>query len=120
MIAWCNRQLVEQAQHKRDALLKAAEIELNQIVIATRRARQRLAGKAEIGLRVGQILDRFKVAKHFQLSITDTHLSYRRNAHTIAADAQLDGLYVIRTSVSAKKLSVTAVVQAYNHLSRNE
>ena len=120
LIACRNRRLAEQVQHKREALLKATETELDKIVAATGRAKQRLEGEAEIGLRVGKVLNRFKVAKHFELSITDTHFSYQRKPHTIEADAQLDGLYVMRTSVSAKKLSATAVVQVYKNLSRVE
>ena len=96
------------------------ETELDKIVAATNRAEQRLEGEAEIGLRVGKVLNRFKLAKHFELSITDTHFSCQRKSHTIETDAQLDGLYVIRTSVSAKKLSATAVVQVYKNLSRVE
>ena len=117
LIACYNRQLAAQTAHRREALLSATEAELNKVVVATSRSKQRLAGKAEIGLRAGQVLNRFKVAKHFELSITDTHLSYQRQSHTIEADAQLDGLYVIRTSVSAKTLTAPEVVQTYKTLS---
>jgi len=95
LIACRNRHLANQTKHKREELLQATETELDKIVVATRRSKQRLEGEAEIGLRVGKVLNRFKVAKHFELSITDTHFSYQRQAHSIEADARLDGLYVI-------------------------
>jgi transposase len=117
LIACRNRTLAQQLGHKREALLSATEAELDQIVVATTRSRQRLEGKAEIGLRVGKVLNRFKVAKHFELTITDDHFSYQRKSDTMAADAQLDGLYVIRTSVSGEKLSATEVVETYKSLS---
>ena len=117
LIACRNRTLSQQLAHKREALLSATEAELDKIVVATTRSRQRLEGKAEIGLRVGKVLNRFRVAKHFELTITDDHFSYQRKSDTIAADAQLDGLYVIRTSVSGEKLSATEVVETYKSLS---
>ena len=120
LIVCHNRQLANQTKHKREELLRATETELDKIVVATRRSKQRLEGKSEIGLRVGKVLNRFKVAKHFELSITDTHFSYQRQAQSIEADARLDGLYVIRTSVSGQKLTATAVVQAYKNLARVE
>ncbi len=120
LIACRNCHLANQTKHKREELLRATETELDKIVVATRRSKQRLEGEAEIGLRVGKVLNRFKVAKHFELSITDTHFSYQRQAHSIEADAQLDGLYVIRTSVSGQKMTATAVVQAYKNLARVE
>jgi transposase len=120
LIACLNRHRTHQAQHKREALLSATQTELDKIVVAHGRSKQRLEGKAEIGLRVGKVLNRFQVAKHFELSISDTHFSYQRKSHTIEADAQLDGLYVIRTSVSSQKLAATVVVQTYKNLSRVE
>ena len=117
LIACYNRQLAAQTAHRREALLRVTEAELDKVVVATSRSKQRLEGKAEIGLRAGKVLNRFKVAKHFELSITDTHLSYQRQSHTIEADAQLDGLYVIRTSVSAKTFTPPEVVKTYKTLS---
>ena len=117
LIACYNRRLAHQAGHKREELISATETALDKIVVATTRSKQRLEGEAKIGRRVGEVINRFKVAKHFELSITDTHLSYQRKSDTIEADAQLDGLYVIRTSVNGEKLSATAVVQTYKSLS---
>ncbi len=120
LIACRNAHLARQSGHKREALLTATETELDQIVVATGRSKKRLRGKAEIGLRVGKVLNRFKVAKYFELSITDTHFSYQRQLDKIEADAQLDGIYVIRTSVSRQKLAATEVVQTYKSLSHVE
>jgi transposase len=117
LIACRNHSLAQQAKHKREELLTATETDLDKIVAATTRSKQRLEGKAEIGLRVGKVLNRFKVAKHFKWTITDTQFSYQRNADTIEADTQLDGLYVIRTSVKVETLSATEVVQTYKSLS---
>ena len=120
LIACRNGHLVRHLGHKREELLMATEIELDKIVVATSRSKQRLQGKAEIGLRVGKVLNRFKVAKYFELSITDSQFSYQRQSDKIETDAQLDGLYVIRTSVSGEKLAATEVVQSYKSLSRVE
>ena len=117
LIACRNHSLAKQLGHKRETLLKATETELDKIVVATTRTKQPLEGQAEIGLRVGKVLNRFKVAKHFELTITDHQFSYQRNAESIATDTQLDGLYVIRTSVSAEFLSATEVVKTYKSLS---
>ena len=117
LIACRNRSLAQQVGHKREELLRATEAELDKIIVATTRSKQRLEGKAEIGLRVGKVLNRFKVAKHFELTITDTQFAYQRKSDTIEADAQLDGLYVVRTSVGGEKLSATEVVQTYKSLS---
>ena len=120
LIACRNSHLARQSGHRREELLTATETELDKIVVATARSKQRLQGKAEIGLRVGKVLNRFKVAKYFELRITDSHFSYQRQSDKIEADAQLDGLYVIRTSVSSQKLTATEVVQTYKSLSRVE
>lgn len=117
LVACRNRALAHQLGHKREALLTATEAELDKIVAATTRPKHPLQGQAEIGLRVGKVLPRFKVAKHFELTITDHQFSYQRKAESIAADTQLDGIYVIRTSVGAAVLSATEVVKTYKSLS---
>jgi len=86
---------------KREELLQATEQELEKIRQATRRPKRRLKGKDRIGVRTGRVLHRFKMGKHFQLEITEDNFSYRRKEEAIAAEAALDGLYVIRTSASA-------------------
>jgi transposase len=80
----------------------------------------RLAGKAEIGLRIGRVINKYKVAKHFALEIEDGALHYRVRAETVAAEAALDGVYVVRTSVSSEVLSSEDTVRAYKRLTKVE
>ncbi len=104
---------VERAR-KREALLVATEAALAPVVEAVRSGR--LVGAGPIGLRVGRVLGRHKVGKHFDLNITDTSLSVPRLLSQIAAEAALDGIYVVRTSVSADKLDAPEVVRTYKRL----
>ena len=112
--------LAEERGRKREELLAATERLLEKIVEATRRERNALRGEAEIGLRVGRAMDRYKVAKHFVLAITDEGFTCRRDEARIAAEASLDGIYVVRTSVPAEQLAAGEVVRAYKGLSRVE
>ncbi len=105
---------------KREELLKATEQELDKIVAATKREKRRLKGKEKIGLRVGKVLNRYKVGKHFKLEITEEGFSYQRAAGKIAAEAALDGVYVIRTSVPAGTLNAGETVRRYKDLSAVE
>ena len=109
--------LAEERARKRDELLAATEKELERIRTATQRAKRRLRGQDKIGLAVGRVLNRFKVGKHFVLEITDEALVYRRDQEKIEAEAALDGIYVIRTSVEEERLDTKATVQAYKGLS---
>jgi hypothetical protein len=101
-------------------LLAATEADLAKIVAATLRARRPLRGQHKIALRVGRIIGRFKMAKHFELTISDTTLSYQRKDELIAAEAALDGIYVVRTSLSATQLDAEATVAAYKSLAHVE
>jgi hypothetical protein len=101
---------------KREALMEATEQALLKIVVATQRARGPLRGRAEIGLRVGRVLNRYKVGKYFRLSITETSFAYERLEERIARDAAVDGLYVIRTSVPEPEMGATETVRAYKGL----
>jgi hypothetical protein len=120
LIACRNPLLQEERRRKREELLAATERELDLIVQATQRPKNRLQGKDRIGLRVGKVRDRFKVGKHFLLSITDISFAYRRDQQSIDAEAALDGMYVIRTNVPASELSPEAVVRSYKSLSSVE
>jgi len=120
LIACRNPLLQEERRRKREELLAATERELDLIVQATQRPKNRLQGKDRIGLRVGKVRDRFKVGKHFLLSITDTSFAYRRDQQSIDDEAALDGMYVIRTNVPASELSPEAVVRSYKSLSSVE
>jgi hypothetical protein len=115
-----NPLLADERARKREDLLRATEKELDKIVAATRRAARPLKGKEAIGLRVGKVLGKRKVGKHFVLTITDDGFAYRRDDAKIAAEANLDGLYVIRTSVEAKAMTAEETVAAYKSLSSVE
>jgi hypothetical protein len=115
-----NPLLAEERARKRGELLSATELDLAKIAAATQRARSPLRGEQAIALRVGRVIGRFHVGKHFELSITATTLSWQRNTSAIAAEAALDGLYVIRTSVPAQQLDAAAVVAAYKSLAQVE
>ena len=112
-----NPLLAAERARKRQALLAATETDLEKIVRATQRTRQRLHGADKIGLRVGTVRNQYKVGKHFELTITDDTFSYARKQEQITAEAALDGLYVVRTNVDAAELSTAEVVRAYKSLS---
>ncbi len=112
-----NPLLAAERARKRQALLAATATELEKIVRATQRTRQRLHGADKIGLRVGTVRNKYKVGKHFALTITDDAFSYARKQEQITKEAALDGLYVVRTDVDAAQLSTEEVVRAYKSLS---
>ena len=85
---------------------------------ATTRQKRPLVGASKIGLKVGKVLNRYHVGKHFKIDITDNSFSYKRKIETIEREAALDGLYVIRTSVSVEVLGVSEIVLAYKSLSK--
>ena len=116
-----NPLLAQERARKREALLDATEALLEPIAVATRREKRRLSGESQIGARVGKVIGRYKMAKHFEWSIDQKGLfTYRRNASSIAAEAALDGLYVIRTSVPESELDAPGTVRAYKRLSTVE
>jgi transposase len=117
LIVCRNPFLAKERSRKREDLLQATERELDKIVEATRRQKRRLTGEGNIGLRVGKVLGRYKMKKHFNLTITGDRFSYERDQKRIDAEAALDGIYVIRTSVSADKLDAEETVRAYKDLS---
>lgn len=117
LIACYNPLLAAERKRNRQGLLKATEARLDKIVAATQREKRALRGKDKIGVRAGKVLNRHMVGKHFQLTITATTLSYRRRAAKIEAEAALDGIYVIRTSVGKKDLKAPEAVRAYKSLS---
>jgi len=120
LIACCNPLLKEERARKRRELLAATERELDQIVRATARARRPLRGKDDIGLRVGRVINHYKMGKHFEVEITDTSFRYHRDEQRIAKEAALDGIYVIRTSVPATALNASDTVRSYKDLARVE
>jgi DDE family transposase len=115
-----NPHLAAERARKREDLLAASEKDLAKIQAATTRARNPLRGAAEIALKVGAVLGRRKVAKHFRLTITEETLGFARDAAAIAREAALDGFYVLRTSVSPETLDAAATVLAYKSLAQVE
>src|SRR3989441_3217281 len=120
LIACKNPILAEERARKREDLLKANEKELAQIAAATQRSKRPLRGESVIGLRVGWVLGRFKMSKHFRIRIEDSGFHYERDQKRIDAESALDGIYVIRTSVSSEKLSSSDAVRCYKRLSAVE
>jgi Transposase DDE domain len=110
-----NPLLAAERARKREALLADTEAALERVAAMVRRGR--LKDPAAIGLRAGRVVDARKVAKHFELDIAEAAFSFRRKEATIAAEAGLDGIYVVRTSVPAAQLDAGAVVETYKRLS---
>ena len=99
LVACKNPFLQAERARKRESLLQATEADLEKIAAAVRAERRPLRGTGKIALRADQVLRRRKVAKHFTIAITDASFSYARNTGSITAEAALDGIYVLRTSV---------------------
>jgi hypothetical protein len=104
--------------HKREALLAATQEELNRVRAMVERGKLRAAGK--IGVRVGKVLNKFKMAKHFELDIGEQHFSFEVNAASVAAEAALDGLYVIRSALPAREMDSAQLVRTYKALTTVE
>jgi hypothetical protein len=120
LVACRNPLLGAERARKREDLLSATERELAKIAAATTRPKRRLRDSKKIAFRVGKVLGRFKVGKHFRWEITEEGLRYERDQDNIAQEAILDGVYVIRTSVSANRLDASATVRSYKKLSTIE
>jgi transposase len=120
LIVCRNRDLAAERARKREELLVATERHLTRIAEQIRRKQARLKSAAEIGVAVGAVIDKRKMAKHFAVEIRDGHLSFERRAERIEEEGRLDGIYVIRTSMPAEHLDATETVQAYKDLSRVE
>ena len=104
--------------HKREALLVATEKELEKV--RARIENGSLAGRDKIGVRVGKVLNKYKVGKHFALTIEESGFEFQRLEQQIAAEAALDGIYVIRTSVPKKQMSSAEAVRSYKALAEVE
>jgi hypothetical protein len=111
-----NPALAEKRARKRQDLLAATEKELTPIAAATGRAKRALRGKDKIALRVGKVINHYKMAKHFTLTITEESFTFTRNTEAIAAEAALDGIYVLRTSLPEHTLGRDDVVLRYKNL----
>jgi transposase len=115
-----NPLLADERAKKREELIRATELELEKIRAATQREKNPLRGKAQIGIRVGKVLFRHKVGKHFRLKISSKSFEFQRRFENIEREKELDGIYVIRTSVPKAQLSAGDVVRTYKKLSRVE
>ena len=118
LMACRNPALAKLRAHKRQELLAATVAELEPL--QRRVAKGRLLGRAEIGLRVGRVINKYKVAKHFAVTITDTALDWTIRTTRVEAEAALDGIYLIRTNVPAATMSAADAVRNYKALSQVE
>jgi hypothetical protein len=118
LIACKNHDLARLRAHKRQSLLDATRKELD--AVQSMAARGKLVGKAAIGLRIGKVINKHKVAKHFLLEINDSNFEYRLRNDRIAEEAALDGVYVIRTSLSQESTSDEQAVRHYKKLANVE
>lgn len=117
LIASRNPFIATKNNHQREALLLAVEEKLNQIISATKRDKIALKGKEKIALRVGKIINKYKVNKYYNLAIEENSFNYSRKLDLIAQEIALDGVYVIRTSVKENVMSSQQTVVAYKSLS---
>ena len=115
-----NPLLAEVRKRKREDLLCATEKHLESVKAATTRKRRQLKGKDKIALRVGKVIGRFKMGKHFRIEITDSSFSYERGQQHIEEEAVLDGIYVIRTSLSQERMTADEAVRSYKRLAEVE
>lgn len=120
LVACRNPLLADERRRKREELLQSTERELEKIVKATRRERAPLRDAGKIGVRVGKVLGRFKVGKHFETTISNDGFAYQRNEQKIAEEAALDGIYVVRTSLPSEEMAAEDVVRAYKDLAKVE
>jgi hypothetical protein len=114
LICCRNPVLAEERARKREALLVATEKDLAKIAMSVQAGR--LTGADKIGERIGKVIGKHKVGKHFLREVTDSTLTYRRDEDKIRAEAALDGIYVIRTSVTDHTLNPAETVTAYKNL----
>jgi transposase len=118
LVACRNTELARMRAHTRDDLLAATQRSLEKVKARVDAAK--LMGKDKIGVAVGKVVNTYKVAKHFELTITDNTFTFERLAESIAAEAALDGLYIIRTSVKAERMDAPTCVRTYKSLSQVE
>jgi len=118
LVACRNPELAKLRTHKREELLAATAANLEKI--KARVDAGKLAGRDEIGLRVGKVINQYKVAKHFELAIGENTFTFARKREAIAAEAALDGIYIIRTSVPAAQMDSADCVRNYKSLANVE
>ena len=120
LMACYNPLLAAQRQRKREELLAATEQQLERIAAEVKRRTRTPLPAEEIGLKVGRVLNRYKVGKHFETNIADGEFVWSRRAESIRREAELDGIYVIRTSENKAALSAADAVRSYKSLAQVE
>ena len=120
LIVCRNPELAVARRRKREDLLTATERHLAEIQNRVRRTQKPLRGTAKIALKAGAVVGKYKMAKHFTLTITDADFSFARKQDAIDAEARLDGIYVVRTNLKAPSLDDSATVRAYKSLAQVE
>ena len=120
LVACFNPLLADQRARKREQLLQATETALEKIVREVERRTKTPLTESQIGAKVGRAINRYKVSKHFCIEIADGAFGFRRDEDAIAAEARLDGIYVIRTSEPRARLSADDTVRAYKGLTQVE
>jgi transposase len=118
LVACRNPELAALRAHKREDLLQATEKNLEKVRSGVQAGR--LRGQDKIGLRVGKVINQYKVAKHFTVDIEDGSFTFERKAQNIIAEAALDGIYVIRTSVPTTRMTAEDCVRHYKSLAQVE
>jgi transposase len=117
LIACYNAQLAKERKEKRQRLLAATQVDLEKVVAEVKRRTKKPLSAAEIGMKVGKVIGRHKMKKHFKLEIAEGSFSFARKEDAIKQEEQLDGIYVIRTSEAKEDLSAAACVRTYKSLS---
>ena len=120
LVVCFNPLLAEDRRRTRAELLEATDKQLEKVAAAVSRRKQKPLSKDEIGVKAGKVVNRYKVAKHFTLTIEDGRFEWRRKDASIAAESALDGFYVVRTSESAQDLARDDVVRSYKLLGQVE
>lgn len=120
LVACRNPLLAQRRAHTRESLIEATTQEFQKVQKMVERGRLKGAKADKIGLRVGQVVNKYKVAKHFELEIHDGSFTYRLLEEKVAAEAALDGIYVIRTSLGPERLNTDDTVRSYKLLSSVE
>jgi hypothetical protein len=118
LVACRNPELGRLRAHKRQALIEATVAELEKVRAMVER--KRLLGADKIGLRVGRVVNKYKVAKHFDVTIEERHLAFQVREDAVAREAALDGIYVLRTPLPAAHMDSAQVVRSYKSLSAVE
>ena len=115
-----NPLLAQDRKRTRGELLEATELRLEKIMAEVKRRTKKPLSADAIGVKVGKLINRYRVAKHFELTIEDSRLAYKRNEASIEREAKLDGIYIIRTSEKAQALSTEDTVRTYKSLGQVE